>query len=67
MNAIASQITGISNVCSTAGSGADQRKASNLRVTGLCEGNSPVTDGFPAQKASNVENASNWWRHREYK
>ena len=36
--------------------------ASTLRVTGLCEGNSPVTVGFPAQRASNAENASIWWR-----
>ena len=32
-------------------------------VTGLCERNSPVTDEFPAQRASNVENVSIWWRH----
>ena len=38
-------------------------KTSKLRVTGLCEGNSPVTDGFPAQRASNEENVSIWWRH----
>ena len=29
----------------------------------LCEGNSPVTGEFPAQKASNVEKASIWWRY----
>ena len=33
-----------------------------FRVTGLCEGNTPVTGEFPAQKASNAENASIWWR-----
>ena len=33
------------------------------RVTGLCEGNLPVTGEFPAQKASNAENVSIWWRH----
>ena len=38
-------------------------KISRLRVTGLCEGNSPVTSEFPAQRASNVENASISWRH----
>ena len=26
------------------------KKATKLRVTGLCEGNSPVTREFPAQK-----------------
>ena len=29
-------------------SGHRSKKASKLRVTGLCEGNSPVTDEFPA-------------------
>ena len=32
------------------------KKASKLRVTGLCEGNSPVAGEFPAQRASNAEN-----------
>ena len=31
------------------------KKTSKLRVTGLCEGNSPVIGEFPAQKASNAE------------
>ena len=39
------------------------KKTSKLRVTGLCEGNSPVTGEFPAQRASNVENVSIWWCH----
>ena len=30
-------------------------KTSKLRVTGLCVGNSPGTDEFPAQMASNAE------------
>ena len=34
-----------------------------LHVTGLCAGNSPVTDEFPAQKASYTESVSIWWRH----
>ena len=38
-------------------------KTSKLRITGLCEGNSPVTGEFPAQRVSNVENVSIWWRH----
>ena len=33
-------------------------KTSKLRVTGVCEGNSPMTDDFPAQRASNAENVS---------
>ena len=39
------------------------KKTSKLRVTGLCSGNSPVTGEFPAQRASNAENASIWRRH----
>ena len=31
------------------------KKTSNLRITGLCAGNSPVIDEFPTQMASNVE------------
>ena len=38
------------------------KKISQLRVTGLCEGNSPVTGKFPAQKVSNAKNVSIWWR-----
>ena len=41
------------------------KKTSKLRVTGLCVGNSPVTGEFPAQRASNAENASIWWRHND--
>ena len=43
------------------------KKASKLRVTGLCVGNSPATDEFPAQMANNAENVSIWWRHHRYK
>ena len=39
------------------------KKTSKLRITDLCAGNSPGTGEFPAQMASNVENASIWWRH----
>ena len=41
------------------------KKTPKLRVTGFCEGNSPVTGEFPAQRASNAENVSIWWRHHE--
>ena len=43
--------------------GRKSKKTSNLRVTGLCVGNSPVTGEFPAQKASCAENVPIWWRH----
>ena len=39
------------------------RKTSKLRVTGLCEWDSPLTGEFPAQMASYAENDSIWWRH----
>ena len=34
------------------------KKTPKLRVNGLCEGNPPVTGGFPSQRASNTENVS---------
>ena len=43
--------------------GRRSQKTWKLRVTGLCEGNSPVPGEFPAQKASNAENISIWWRN----
>ena len=59
MGIMASQITSLTSVCSMYRS----KKASKLRVTGLCMGNSLVTGEFPAQRASNTENVSIWWRH----
>ena len=51
MSALASQITGVSIVCSTVGPGADQRKHQS-------------SASLVAQKASNAENVSGiWWRH----
>ena len=38
-------------------------KISTRHVTSLCEGNLPVTGGFPSQRSSNAENVSVWWRH----
>ena len=42
------------------------KKTLKLRVTGLCAGNSPVTGEFLAQMASNAENISIRWRHRDW-
>ena len=39
------------------------KKTTKLSVTCLYEGNSPVTGKFPAQKDSNAEIVSIWWRH----
>ena len=55
MVAMASQITSLTIAYSTL----------KLRVTGLCVGNSPVTGEFPALMASNTENDSIWWCHRD--
>ena len=58
MGPMASKIPSLTIVYSTA----DQRTL-ELRVTGLCAGNSPVTGEFSAQMASNAENIFIWWRH----
>ena len=39
------------------------KKISKVCVTGLCEANPPLTDGFSSQRASNAEHVSIWWRH----
>ena len=55
MSAMASQITSLTIVYATVYSGRS-KKASKLRVTGLCAGNSsPVIGEFPAQRVSNAE------------
>ena len=56
MSAMA-QITGVSIVCSTVCSGRS-KKTSTFRVTGLYEGNPPVTGGFPSKRDSNAEDVS---------
>ena len=63
MSAMASQITNLTIVYLTVYSRRRSKKKSKLHVTGRCEGNSPVTGEFPAQRASNAENVSIWWRH----
>ena len=61
MGAMASQITSLT-IYSTVHSALDKKKTktSKLRITGLCEWNSPVTGEFPAQMASNAESVSIW-------
>ena len=63
MSLMASQITSLTIVSSTVYSRADKKKTSQLCVTGLCVGNSPVTGEFPAQRACYAENVSIWWCH----
>ena len=64
LSAMVSQITGVSSVCSTVCSGADQRKhQSSTSLAFLGESTGDRTGGFPKQRASNAENVSIWWRH----
>ena len=65
VDTMASQITSLTIVYSMVHSSHRSKKTSKLCVTGLCEGNSPVTGEFLAQRASNAENVSIWWRLHE--
>ena len=57
MRQMASQITRLTIVYLTVYSGADQRKYQSAPSLAF------VTYDFPAQRASNAENVSIWWRH----
>ena len=63
MRATTSQITGVSTVYSTVGSGADQRKHQSSESLAFVISESPVISEFSAQKASNADIVSIWWRH----
>ena len=63
ISAMASQITGVSIGLLNHLFRHRSKKTSELRVTGLCAGNSPVTGECPAQTARNAENVSIWWRN----
>ena len=63
MSAMASQITSRTIVYSIVYSRQRSRKTSKLRVIGLCEGNPPLADEFPAQRAVTRKKMSIWWRH----
>ena len=63
MGAMASQITSLTIVYSTF---ADQRKHQSSASLAFVRGIPRARTGeFPAQMASNAENASIWWRHHE--
>ena len=55
MSAMAPHITGLMVLFSYVLFGRRSKKISKFCVTGLCEGNSPVTGVWTAQKASNAE------------
>ena len=61
MSAMTSQITNFAIVYSTVYR--RSKKTSKLRVTGLCEGKSPMTGESPLPMASNADSVSIWWRH----
>ena len=54
------QITGVSVICSTVCSGADQRKQQRSASLAFVRESHRWTDGFPSQRAA--ENVSIWWR-----
>ena len=62
MTTMASQITSLTVVYSIVYSGADKKNIKAPRHWPLC-GELTGTGEFPAQKASNAENVSIWWRH----
>ena len=59
MSAMASDMTRFTIVNSTVYSGTDEIKYQSSASLAF------VTGEFPAQKASDVENVSIWWRHRD--
>ena len=63
MSPIASQITSVTIFLLNRSLRRRSKKISKLRVTGLCEGNSPVIGEFHVHRASKAENVSIWWRH----
>ena len=65
MSAMAFQITGLTIVYSTVYSGADQRKHRSSASLAFVQGIQRCSGEFPAQMASNAENVSIWWRHRD--
>ena len=58
-----SQITGISTVYPKACSRERQRKRKSVVSLALCEGNPPITGGFPSQGASDTDIFSMPWPH----
>ena len=65
MSTMASQITSLAIVCSTVYSGADQRKHESSASLAFVRGIHRWPVNSPAQRASNAENISIWWRHND--
>ena len=58
INITASQINHNTTIYSTTCLGKQQRKHQSSKLLSLCEGNPPMTGGFPSQSASNAESVS---------
>ena len=66
MGTVASQITSLMIVYSSVSSDADQRKhQSYASLASVGEFTGDRTGEFHAQRVSNAENVSIWWRHHE--
>ena len=65
MSTMASQITGVSIVYLTVSSGADQIRHQSFASLALLWGIHRCQENFHAQRASNAENVSIWWRHHQ--
>ena len=63
MSAMASQITGVSIVCSTVCSGANQRK--HQSSASLVFVRETTGDTRLLRRVSNAENVFIWWRHNQ--
>ena len=64
-SAMAPRITSVSIVCPAVCSGADQRKRQSSASLAFVRGVHRRHVSFPAQRTSNAENVSIWWRHHE--
>ena len=65
ISTMASQMTGMSTVCSIVCTCTHQRKHQSSASLAFCEGKPPVTGGFPSQRASYMETVSIWQRHHD--
>ena len=64
MSAMASQIVGVSIVCSPVVSGADQRKYQSSASLAFVQGIHRWPVNSPQKKTSNAGKVSFWWRHQ---
>ena len=66
MSVIASQITGVSIVCLTVCSSADQWKQRSSASQAFVRGIHQWPVDFPSQRASKMKNVSIWWCHHAW-